>query len=101
MYIVTNVGAIRVALADGPGRAWWAVVLPACGILVAGYTLFKHVSPVPEAPYDLFPYIVAAWLAAGLAVTFLVPGFTERIAGRLRLAPGSEQPELAPALDRL
>jgi amino acid transporter len=101
MYIVTNVGAIRVALADGPARAWWAVVLPACGILVAGYTLFKHVSPVPDAPYDLFPYIVAAWVAAGLAVTFVVPGFSERVATRLGLAPASEQPELAPALDRL
>ena len=50
------------------------MILPACGIAVAGYTLFKHLSPVPESPYDLFPYIVAAWLAVGLVVTFLVPG---------------------------
>jgi hypothetical protein len=56
---------------------------------------------VPDAPYDLFPYIVAAWLAVGLAVTFVVPGFSERVVARLGLAPGSEQAELARALDRL
>jgi hypothetical protein len=99
MYIVTDVGAIRVALADGPERAWWAVLLPACGIAVAGYTLFKHISPVPESPYDLFPYIVAAWLVIGLIVTFLVPGFSKRVAAQLGLE--SEQPELARALNRL
>ena len=31
MYIVTNVGAIRVAHADGDRRRWWAVALPEIG----------------------------------------------------------------------
>ena len=65
--VVTDVGAIRVAIADGPARRWWALALPAGGIAVAGYTLFKHLSPVPPSPYDVFPYVVAAWLAIGPA----------------------------------
>ena len=75
------------------------MILPACGIAVAGYTLFKHVSPLPQSPYDLLPHIVAAWLAVGLVLTFLVPGFSKRVAVQLGLA--SEQPELARALNRL
>jgi hypothetical protein len=88
MYIVTNVGAIRVGFADHP-RSVWAVALPAAGIAVAGYTLFKHLSPVPASPYDVFPYVVAAWLAVGTAITFVVPGFAERVASRLGLAQSS------------
>jgi hypothetical protein len=44
---------------------------------------------VPESPYDVFPYVVAAWLAIGVCVTVLVPGFADRIASRLGLAQSS------------
>src|SRR5215210_5870259 len=92
MYIVTNVGAIRVAAADGEDRRWRALVLPAAGIAVAGYTLFRHLSPVPASPYDIFPYVVAAWLAIGLALTFAVRGFSERVIERLELSPPQSNP---------
>src|SRR5215210_4832253 len=92
MYIVTNVGAIRVAAADGEDRRWRALVLPAAGIAVAGYTLFRHLSPVPASPYDVFPYVVAAWLAIGLALTFAVPGFSARVVERLGLGPDQSSP---------
>jgi len=92
MYIVTDVGAIRVAAGDRDVRRWWAVALPAAGIVVAGYTLFKHLSPVPSSPYDIFPYVVAAWLAIGLALTFAVPGFSARVVERLGLGPDQSSP---------
>ena len=62
MYIVTSFAALRLF-----GHGWEAAVLVA-GIAVAGYVLWKHLSPVPPSPFDVFPYLVAGWLAVGLAV---------------------------------
>jgi amino acid transporter len=70
MYAVTNVAAMRL-LAGGARR--WELVLPVAGILVAGYVLYRNVWPVPEAPFDVFPYVVAAWLGIGVAVAIAVP----------------------------
>ncbi len=60
MYLLTNVAAIRFL------RGRREVLLPAAGIAVAGYVLYHNLWPVPAAPYDVFPYVVAAWLAAGV-----------------------------------
>jgi amino acid transporter len=80
MYIVTNVGAAGFFWRGGaPGLRRWEVVFPLVGIAVAGYVLWKNLSPVPPSPFDLFPYIVGAWLLLGLALTFVVPGFAKRI----------------------
>jgi hypothetical protein len=35
------------------------------GIAVAVYVLYRNVWPVPDPPFDVFPYLVAAWLALG------------------------------------
>jgi len=32
------------------------------GMAVAGYVLYHNVWPVPDFPFDVFPYVVAAWL---------------------------------------
>jgi amino acid transporter len=63
MYLVTDVAAIRFL------RRGWKRVLPAAGIAVAGYVLYHHLWPVPASPFDVFPYIVAAWLATGIVVS--------------------------------
>jgi hypothetical protein len=42
-------------------------VLPLAGIAVALYVLYHNVHPVPRSPYDAFPYVVAGWLAVGVA----------------------------------
>ena len=34
---------------------------------------------MPAYPFDVFPYVVAGWLAVGLAIAFLVPGFAGRV----------------------
>jgi hypothetical protein len=43
------------------------------GIAVAGYVLYHNVRPVPPTPYDVFPYVVAGWLAIGVALAALRP----------------------------
>jgi amino acid transporter len=66
MYVLTNVAAIRFL------RGGWERVLPAAGIAVAGYVLYHNLWPVPASPFDVFPYIVAAWLASGVMISRLI-----------------------------
>ena len=68
MYITTNVAALR--LLSRGGRVV-DIVIPLLGIAVAGYALWKNISPVPDFPFNLFPYIVAGWLLVGTAIAFL------------------------------
>ena len=41
-------------------------MLPLAGIAVALYVLYHNVYPVPDSPYNAFPYVVAGWLAVGV-----------------------------------
>ena len=64
MYVLTNVAAARFLAARG-ARA--ELALPVAGIAVAGYVLYHNVWPVPDSPYNAFPYVVAGWLVLGVA----------------------------------
>jgi hypothetical protein len=44
------------------------LALPVAGMAVAGYVLYHNVWPVPDFPFDLFPYLVAVWLAIGVVL---------------------------------
>jgi len=82
MYVLTNVAAARHLGRRSP----WQVVAPAGGVLIAGFVLYHNVWPVPPAPYEFFPYLVAGWLAAGLVITAVVPGFSAKVGGGLKRA---------------
>jgi amino acid transporter len=80
-YAVTNIGAIRFLFVGRRAPAW-QVVVPLIALLIVGYVLYKNVIG-PTAPYNYFPWGVAAWLAVGLAVIVLWPGLARRIGDRL------------------
>ena len=65
MYVMTNLAA-GIHLARGGRRA--EALLPAAGIAIAAYVLYRNVWPVPDAPFDAFPYVVAGWLLLGAAL---------------------------------
>jgi amino acid transporter len=76
MYMVTNAGAVRLLL----GRERRAeALLPVAGIVVAGYVLYRNVWPVPDFPFNVFPYVVAAWLVLGLGLVAVAPGLADRV----------------------
>jgi amino acid transporter len=93
MYVLTNLGALRYLFLSEPRRApVGEIVLPLGGIGFAVYTLYKNVWPVPPHPFDLFPYVVAAWLGVGLAAALLAPGLGRRIGDRLSARACTEEP---------
>jgi amino acid transporter len=75
MYLLTNVAA---AWHLGR-RSLWHVLAPAGGVLIASFVLYHNVWPVPPPPYRYFPYLVLGWLAAGLVITAVVPGFSAKV----------------------
>jgi amino acid transporter len=97
MYVLTNVAA---AVHLGR-RSLWQILAPAGGVLIAGFVLYHNVWPVPPLPYEYFPYLVLGWLAAGLVITAVIPGFSGKVgAGLERVADAeaaAEAPRAAPA----
>jgi amino acid transporter len=75
MYLLTNVAAAWHLGRRSPGQ----VVAPAAGVLVAGFVLYRNIWPVPPAPYEFFPWLVLAWLAAGLVITAAIPRFSAKV----------------------
>jgi amino acid transporter len=90
MYMITNAAALRLLHAEGDNVL--ELLLPVAGIAVAGYTLYRNVYPVPDSPFNVFPYIVAGWLLLATALVLFLPGFAARIgeqlAARARAQPG-------------
>jgi amino acid transporter len=86
MYVLTNVAAAWHLGRRSP----WQVVAPVGGVLIAGFVLYHNVWPVPPAPYEFFPYLVAGWLAAGLIATAVIPGFSQKVDNGLARAAGSK-----------
>jgi amino acid transporter len=84
MYVLTNVAAARHLGRRSP----WQLVAPAGGVLIAGFVLYHNLWPVPPAPYAFFPYLVLAWLAAGLVITTVIPGFSAKVGDGLERAAG-------------
>jgi hypothetical protein len=81
-YIVTNVGALRFSFFSRRVRAWEAI-FPVVALVILVYVIYANVFPVPDFPFNVFPYIVAAWLIVGLGVVLLVPGLARRIGANL------------------
>jgi amino acid transporter len=79
MYVLTNLAAIRLLLQRS--RPWEAL-LPVLGIAVAVYVLYRNVWPVPDPPFDVFPYLVAAWLAIGVVWALVADVTPDALLGR-------------------
>jgi amino acid transporter len=83
LYVLVSVSAIWLALQARSGRQLLAVVLPAGGAFVALYVLYRNLVPAPAFPFNLFPYIVGAWLVVGLGIALTVPELRSRVSAGL------------------
>jgi amino acid transporter len=81
-YIVVNVGALRYLFLSRRVRAWEAIV-PVVALAILIYVIYANIYPVPDFPFNIFPYVVAAWLVLGLGIVLLVRGLARRIGANL------------------
>ena len=77
-YIMTNAGTLRFLFASRRAPAW-EIVFPVIALVVLAYVIYRNVYPAPAFPFNIFPYIAAAWLVVGLGTVLLVPGLARRI----------------------
>jgi amino acid transporter len=82
VYVLVSVSAARLERRTGSRLR---VIVPLGGALVALYVLYRNLIPAPAFPYDLFPYIVAGWLALGLSLAVAVPAVRRRVSEGLAL----------------
>jgi amino acid transporter len=88
-YVLSTLGATRYLFFGSTRRVRrWEIVIPIAAVAFLLYTLYHNVWPVPASPYNLFPYIVAGWVALAAVATFAIPGFARRIGLRLREEDG-------------
>ncbi|MFD0535453.1 APC family permease [Actinomadura luteofluorescens] len=87
VYAVTSLGALRYLFTRGLAPRWEAVI-PVVAVAYLAYVFYKQVWPVPDPPYNLFPYIVAAWLLAGVTMIVFRPELTRRIGEGFERAEG-------------
>jgi len=86
VYALATIGAAKLLFLSGERQvAAWEVVVPFLALLVIGYTLFRNVYPYPTEAARWYPIIAAAWVVAGVLVTFVRYAATQR-AGEWRLA---------------
>ncbi|HEY3071030.1 MAG TPA: APC family permease, partial [Gaiellaceae bacterium] len=91
-YLVTNFGAMKF-LHLGRREAPWRVIIPLLAVAALVYTLYKNLWPRPPHPYNLLPYMVAGWLALGIAIVLAFPHLVRRIGRNLSRAEGIAMPE--------
>jgi amino acid transporter len=76
-YAMVDLGAMQLMRRTLRFKA--AALVPLLGFLFVGYVMWNEVHPKPPAPYDYFPYIVAAWLLIALVISFASPSLAARI----------------------
>ena len=78
VYLATQVAAIRLFSRIKRWRGW-QFAIPGLAIILLAYTLWSNVFPVPAPPYNVFPYLVLMWLAAGMVIVLLSPKAATRL----------------------
>ena len=62
-YVLSTLGAARYLFFSSVKRVRrWELVIPVAAVAFLLYTLYHNVYPVPDSPYNLFPYFVAVWV---------------------------------------
>jgi amino acid transporter len=87
-YLMTTAGAIRLLFMREHVVRRWEIAIPLAALAFLVYVLWKNLYPVPDHPYNLFPYIVGGWLLVGLAIVLLVPGLAQAIGASLARSDG-------------
>jgi amino acid transporter len=78
VYLATQVGAIKLFRSLGRWRGAQPLI-PIIAIVLLAYALYSNVYPIPAAPYNYFPYLVLAWVVAGVVIVMASPGLVTRI----------------------
>jgi amino acid transporter len=86
LYVLVSISAARLEVRRRRRVLSVALIVPLGGAAVALYVLYRNLVPAPAFPFNLFPYIVAGWLLAGMTTAIAVPAVRQRVTAGLGLA---------------
>jgi amino acid transporter len=89
VYMATNVGSVAYFVRK---KIWKGgiLVIPVLSIVMLAYILYANVYPIPNTPYNYFPYIVIAWIFLGFLIMLLNPQFVTKFSHHLAHQDESE-----------
>lgn len=99
LYILTEIGVINyIFVRRRVPVPRLELIIPAVGIIILGYVLYRNVWPAPPVPYNYIAYMTGAWLLAGVLIVLLAPGLAKTIGANLtRDQASSEAAQPQPA----
>ncbi len=103
VYLLATVGMTRLVFfgrpaAGRPPVRRWELIIPALGIVVLGYTVFRNIWPLPTGVAWWGPAVALAWLVIGIVGVLIRPTATRRAGQQLLKAEGlSGTPAAEPA----
>jgi amino acid transporter len=101
-YVLATIGAtVLVFVRRKLPVPMWQVVIPAAGLVVLGYTIYRNVWPYPTGDARWFPIVSGAWLVVAILAVIVAPGTARRLGVALAAREGIEAPgaqEGAPSL---
>jgi amino acid transporter len=104
VYVLATIGAsVLVFFRRKLPVPMWQIVIPAAGLVVLGYTLYRNVWPYPTGAARWFPVVSGAWLLAAIIAVIFAAGTARRVGVALAAregiaAPGSEAAAGPPSL---
>ncbi len=102
VYVLATIGMVKLVFFSGrPAVGRWQIAVPALGIVVLGYTLFRNVWPLPTGVAWWGPAVAVAWLALGVIGALARPAAARRAGELLTRAEGLGGAGPAPGLPPL
>lgn len=71
----------------------WQIIIPAAGLVVLGYTLYRNVWPYPTGDGRWFPITAGVWLVAAIVAVVAAPGTARKLGAALAAREGIKAPD--------
>jgi hypothetical protein len=87
-YVLATVGCIKLLFVDRKMSVpMWEVVIPLAALVMLGYTIWRNVSPYPDAnPGQWFPVVAFGWVILVAVVMIASPGLARKLSLSLERA---------------
>jgi amino acid transporter len=94
VYVLATIGMVRLVFFSGQTQVRrWEMIIPALGLVVLAYTLYRNVWPLPKGVAWWGPSVAIAWLALGIIGVLVRPAATRRAGRQLTQSEGLASPE--------
>jgi amino acid transporter len=94
VYVLASIGCtILVFIRHKLEVPAWQIVIPAAGLIVLGYTLYRNVWPYPTGDAAWFPVTAGIWLAVAIIAVIAAPRTARRLGAALAAREGIKAPD--------